>query len=297
MSEQAVNEVLTELFEDVENVLSRRTNQIIRTIGESRLAISDFLAGYVENGSIPTSKIPQIMRDLDEIEAQMYRNIRDDLRSVVKDIAEQSTTSISEAVIGAIGTGALLSFIGITSVNVLTNEAIFSALTGLGVIGFITSIVTSVFNRKGDDDKTLNDRIRSLARLLTNEIRNTLRATIGRGEDNAVIIRELNRVIDENDWRVRTIVETESLYATRQSVAKFAETSEIVKGLRIVDFPQGHEHARGDREHDHHQCFIYAHVDAHGLGEGVYPVTTRKIRNPHPQCRAQLQYVLIDEFQ
>lgn len=292
MSEAKVNEALLALHEEVNNVLSRKSNRVLRAIGESRLAISDLLAKHSEeDGKIPSNKLTAVLTELTDVEAQMYRNLRDEVRLEVKDVAERSSHSISEAVIGALGTGALLSFIGIAELDALTNEAIFGALVGIGVMQFVTSVVTSVFNRKGDDGLTLIDRLDSLASMLINEIRDTLRVNIMKGEDNAVIIRKLNDVIEETDWRVKTIVETESMFALRQSIGKFGEESKVVKAVKIVDFPHG-----DPKEHRRHKCYIYAHSDEHGLGEGVYPVTTLKIRNPHPRCRSLLQYVLVDEF-
>lgn len=296
MSEKMANEALTKLAESVDNVLPRRNNQILRTLSNHRLTISDILAKYVVDGKIPKGNLTKLLNELSAVEAEMYRNLRSDLQSVVKGITEQSTATLTGPIITAIGIPALMSFIGIESANVLTTEALFSAVVGIGVLDFITSIVTSTFNRTGDDGKKLNDRLRAITSLLMNEVRTLLRKTIGQGEDPAVIVRELNRVFDENDWRVSTIVETESLFAMRQSIAKFAETSGAVKALKIIDFPHGHEHEHGDHYHHRHKCYIYAHSDEHGLGKGVYPVTTRKIRNPHPQCRAIIHFVLVDEL-
>lgn len=296
MSEKMANEALTRLAESVDNVLPRRNNQILRTLSNHRLTISDILAKYVVDGKIPKGNLTKLLNELNAVEAEMYRNLRSDLQSVVKGITEQSTATLTGPIITAIGIPALMSFIGIESANVLTTEALFSAVVGIGVLDFITSIVTSTFNRTGDDGKKLNDRLRAITSLLMNEVRTLLRKTIGQGEDPAVIVRELNRVFDENDWRVSTIVETEALFAMRQSIAKFAETSGAVKALKIIDFPHGHEHEHGDHYHYRHKCYIYAHSDEHGLGKGVYPVTTRKIRNPHPQCRAIIHFVLVDEL-
>lgn len=293
MSEAQINEQITEMFNGTENVLNRRTRQLIRTIGASRLTISDLISKYAdeESGKVPQSKLPQLLREVDELEAGLYRNIRDDLREAVKGIAEQSATSLSEIIVGTIGYTALESFIGLGTINTLSEQALFSILIGLGIAEFVTSIVTSTFNRKGDDGLDLNDRLRNLAQLLAHDLRNILRETIGRGEGTAEIMRKINRVIEDNDWRVATIVETESMFALRQSIGKFAETSGMVKALKIVDFPHGEP-----GEHERHLCHIYAHRNEHGMGEGVYPVGTRKIRNPHPQCRSILQFVMIDEF-
>lgn len=291
MSEQAINQSLEELYNGVANVISRRTNQVIRTIGNSRLTISDVLAKYEKDGKIPTSEIPNVLKELEALDEILYRDMRTAIRTSVKDIAEYSTESLSELIIAAIGVSALAAFIGVSEADLLTNQALFSMIIGMGVTDFITSVVTSTFNRVGEDGNNLNDRIRALARILSDEIRNTLRKNIIKGEVNAVTIRELDRVINEYGWRVGTIVDTESFFSARQSVAKFAELSGIVAGLKIIDFPHGKP-----GEHERHKCFIYAHTDEHGMGRGVYPVTTRKIRNPHPQCRSILTYVMIDEF-
>jgi len=294
--EQEINEGLEELFEQIERSLPRRNAQVRKAVDRARLSISDILAKYTDsNGTIPRSKVNAVLRDLAAVEGEIYRNLRNEMAVVVEDVGEETVTELSELILAAIGVAALIKVAGLpkdfANLSVGAAESVFGALTGKTIREFVEAMVSSTFNRRGSDQKRLNDRLRRIARVLRKEIEVTLRESIRNGEGTTEILRKVERKFSDLDWQIDTLVETESLYTMRQSVARFAEESGIVAALKIVDFPHG-----DIREHMRHKCYIYANSDEHGLGKGVYPIGTRKIRNPHPRCRSVLLFVLKDEF-
>ena len=294
--EQEINEGLEELFEQIERSLPRRNAQVRKAVDRARLSISDILAKYTDsNGTIPRSKVNAVLRDLAAVEGEIHRNLRNEMAVVVEDVGEETVTELSELILAAIGVAALIKVAGLpkdfANLSVGAAESVFGALTGKTIREFVEAMVSSTFNRRGSDQKRLNDRLRRIARVLRKEIEVTLRESIRNGEGTTEILRKVERKFSDLDWQIDTLVETESLYTMRQSVARFAEESGIVAALKIVDFPHG-----DIREHMRHKCYIYANSDEHGLGKGVYPIGTRKIRNPHPRCRSVLLFVLKDEF-
>lgn len=294
--EQEINEGLEELFEQIERSLPRRNAQVRRAVDRARLSIADILAKYTDsNGTIPRSKVNAVLRDLAAVEGEIHRNLRNEMAVVVEDVGEETVTELSELILAIIGVAALIKVVGLpkdfANLSVGAAESVFGALTGKTIREFVEAMVSSTFNRRGSDQKRLNDRLRRIARVLRKEIEVTLRESIRNGEGTTEILRKVERKFSDLDWQIDTLVETESLYTMRQSVARFAEESGIVAALKIVDFPHG-----DIREHMRHKCYIYANRDEHGLGKGVYPIGTRKIRNPHPRCRSMLLFVLKDEF-
>lgn len=291
MSDAVFNEQMDEVLHSVENVLPRKRAQVNRSIDGFRLPVADVLAKYESDGTIPTTSVKNVVDEVRALENSLYRTIQTEMRLAYKDIAEMTTESIAGALIVAFGIPAVLSAIGVATTDVLTNQAIFSAAVAMDVLQFIGSVVASVFNRTDSDGKSLNDRIRSYVRDLLRDITDTLRKNIMTGEVTATMLRNIKKDIDRHSWRVNTIVNTESMFAMRQSIAKFGETSDLVEAVKIVDFPHG-----DPKEHRRHKCYQYANADDHGLGKGVYPVSTRKIRNPHPQCRSVLHLLFIDDI-
>lgn len=295
-NEEKLNKALDELHKSFEHSLPRQSGQVIRAMNRSRLTIADVLSKHADSGGvIPKSKANAVVSDLATVEGELYRNIRDELHAVVYDTAESTTVGVAEAVIAVLGALTIVEFAGLSTaiagIGAGLVALVFTALTGDGYIDYAQSVEESVFNRKGDDDKVLNDRLKELARSVYGDITVTLRNSIQQGEGTSGMIRKIERKFKDVAWRIKTIVETEVAYAQRQSIGRFAEKTGIARGLKIVDYPHG-----DPATHRRHKCYEYAHQNEHGLGQGVYPVTTRKIRNPHPRCRSSLHFVLVDEL-
>ena len=294
MSEKAVNKAITEIYKSLENTLPRKTGQVIRAVDKARLLIADILAKYTnKDGIIPRNKVSAVLSDLQQVEAEIYKYLRDELRAVLQVTAEDTTMSLAEAIVAIYEAKTLIEFLGLNAsileLPIEIVELIFNLLTGSSYRTNRNTSVGSAFNRMGEDGLQLNARLRNISLLLREEVSQTLRDNIQNGEVTSDILRNVERKFKELAWRIVTIVETEALYVMRQTIAMFAENSNMVESLKIVDYPHGTDHER-------HKCYIYAHSDEHGLGEGIYPISTRKIRNPHPRCRSTLHLVMVDKF-
>lgn len=297
MSEKAMNKSITEIYEAIERTLPRKDAQAARAVEKARLLIADVLAKYTnEDGIIPRNKVNAVLTDLQVMDSEIYKYLRDELRLILQDTADDTTLSLAEALVTVYGAKALADFVGLNA-SVLALpldvvELLFNLLTSSSRKRHAESAVESAFNRKGEGDQLqLNARLRNVAIVLREEVSKTLRNSIQNGEGTSDILRKTTSNFKDLEWRLATIVETEALYVMRQTLAKFAEASKMVAALKIVDYPHGDA-----KVHERHKCHIYAHSDEHRLGNGVYPVGTRKIRNPHPRCRSTLHFVMEDKF-
>jgi len=296
-TQQKLNEALSANYEAFERTLPRKNGQVMRAAGGSRLTIADVLAKYADStGKIPKNKTTAVVAELSAIQDEIYRDLNAELRTTISDSAEDATVSTASLIATVIGVLAVIKFAGLSKAIAdfgadIVAQILFSALTGFGFAEFIKAITDSVFNHKADDGKQLNDRLHEVAKALHDGITETIRKSIRNGEGVTGIIRKVKQKFREVNNRLKTIVETESLYAHRQALAWFAEKSGLVSALKIVDYPHG-----DPAEHRRHKCYIYAHQDEYGLGEGVYPVSTRKIRHPHPRCRSTLHFILDEKL-
>lgn len=293
-NEEKLNKELTKIYESFERTLPYKSGQFIRTVDKTRLTVADILGKHAgTDGKIPKERTNKVITEVGSVEGEIYRNMRDELRAIVNSSAAQVTTLIAEAVIAVIGASAFLKLLGIgadiAEAGVDIVAFIFNARTGYSYAGYADAVVDSLFNRVGSDGKKMNDRLRLLSKTLRSNISKTLRQSIHKGEVTSEALRKVKRKIAESANHFKTIIETECLNAVRQAKAWFAEKSGIVSALKIVDYPHGTVHAR-------HKCYEYAHADEHGLGKGIYPVTTVKIRHPHPRCRSTLHFKLKKEF-
>lgn len=292
MGEKQFNKQLDELLEEIVNTLPIKYGQLTRAVDRSRLMVEDIVAKYADtNGKVPRNKQGAIVRDLQRVESQIYREMQTELQTMFYATALTTADKLGLALQTAINTAGLLAVANIAEAYLETAWLLLSALLGKGTNEYVRDIAKTPFNRKDDDGLRLNDRLRDISRSITRQVSSTLRQSIRNGEVSSSMNRKIARDFKSLAWRLKTIVETEVLYVMRNGVATFAELSGIAKGLRIKDYPHG---APG--EHEKHMCHIYAHKDDHGLGEGVYPVGTRKIRHPHPRCRSTLHLVLHDKL-
>lgn len=245
---------------------------------------------------VPTDYSP---KGISAIERQIYDTYLKAFRAELETTVRASSTSLVEALVAAIGPSAILGIIGVTTVlsaaelaktGVLT-ELVFAFLFGIGIAEFVASVISGILNRKAGDGKSTRDRIRIFANEVAKEIAKAIEASIKGDDTAATIAKRIQKVYKDAEWRVGRLVETETLTAYRTSVARLAGMSDVFSYVKIIDFPEGHRDT-----HPRHLCYKYARADEHGLGAGIYPATTVKIRNPHPQCRSILVPVLTEEL-
>lgn len=291
MGQKQFNAQIDGLLRNLDNTLPRKYGQVNRASERARLTVEDILAKHADHtGKIPRNKQGAVLADVTRIEGQIYRDIQSELQVVFNSTAEATAMGLSLAVATAIETATLLAVLGLAK-SLADIALLFPALLGKSTDQFIRDIAKTPFARKDSDGLKLNDRLRDISRVITRQVTGTLRTSIRKGEVTSEMNRKIKRDFTSLAWRLKTIVETESLYVHRNAIGMFAELSGIAKGLRIQDYPHGKA-----GEHERHKCYEYAQADEHGLGKGVYPVTTRKIRHPHPRCRSTLHLVLVDRL-
>lgn len=286
MTEEQINKRLTEMQEEFDNRLPSYKRRVIMAFTIARSKVNDIIAKYAKDGVIPKSRKSAAVKELDAVEAALYRDLLSQTTAVLEDAVKAAGSNVNEVLVAAIGVSALLALRGQEDPSGGFTEGMLIAI-GLGLLALIRKVLSTVIGRKGDDGKNLRDRLRKLSADAMNEARTTLRKSIQNSEDTATVQRRMSELFGNMEWRLNRITETEPHVAYRTAIAQAAESSDLVAALRIIDYPHG-----GPGEHERHKCYQYAHADEHGMGEGVYPLNTRKIRNPHPQCRSRLLLVL-----
>ncbi|WP_079516520.1 hypothetical protein [Rossellomorea marisflavi] len=289
MGQQQFNEAIDELFEATQNKLPQYYGRLTRANDRARLMVEDILAKHAGPDSVvPRNKSAAVTRELQQVESQVYRDIRSELQRMFEEAAFAQSSGLALAVSGALDVAALLAVAGIAQAYAESASYLLAALIGKPTEEFTSSLSKAPFNRKDSDGLQLNDRLRDIARTTTRQVASTLRKSIRNGEVTSRMNRKVARDFNSLAWRLKTIVETETLYLHRNAIGMFAELTDITRGVKIVDYPHGKP-----GEHERHKCHIYAHQNEHGLGEGVYPPGTRKIRHPHPRCRSTLHLELV----
>jgi hypothetical protein len=292
-TQDKLEQSLIESFESFERQIPKQRKAVLASISTARLALNERLAAKSVKGVTPKGADAQkIVDDAERLIATAYATT---LRKELEQTVRASAVSTAEALIAALGPVAVLELTGLVIAMSIAElletglliEFVFALIFGIALTAFVSAIVDSLMRRVESDGRNTNSRIRRFANEVSTELAKVIRQSAANGDNMADLVRKVEQVFAEADWRVRRLVDTEIMAAYRSSVARLTEGSTIVKGLRIIDFPEGHEET-----HDRHKCYQYAQVDEFGLGKGVYPVTVRKIRNPHPQCRSILVPVL-----
>ena len=276
ISEKTLERRLRNLYEDFYSRQPQANRRVAKALEMAELRVTALIAEHAENGKLNQRALQRLLTELETIERQLSAELSALLQAEIRKAIEEAGIGLNEILLAA----------GITAVLLNDEEEADGILValGTGLIALVLFVLGATVRRKGDDGLALLDRLRYLAYDLRHELEKELRKAKG----NVAGALEANkRVFRSAKWRVERLVETETAYAFRRAVARASETSGAVDALRIVDFPHGKPSV-----HRRHKCYIYAHADEHGLGTGVYPIGTRKILNPHPQCRSIIIPVL-----
>lgn len=287
MNEKQINKRLDEAQASFDRLVPGYTRLVKQAFDLARIRVTDILVKHTVNGKIPVNRLNAISRELTAVEDALYKDLLSQTKAVVEDAAGTAGEGLNGVLVTAVGVTALTALQEPQqgSTAVLTAGVLLAI--GMAIAAFVAKITSTVFNRTGDDGKDLRYRLRKLASDIVSEIRLSLRKSIRKREDYATVQNNVLQSFLDVESRIDRIIETEAHVAYRTGIAIGAEQSGLVQALKIVDFPHGSHGV-----HKRHKCYEYAHADEHGMGEGVYPVTTRKIRNPHPQCRSRLYIVL-----
>jgi hypothetical protein len=276
MTDKTLERRLRKLYEDFFARQPQASRRVNKALEHAELRVTALIAEHSEDGKLDKRALQRILTELEVIERQLAAELSALMQAEIRKAIEEAGIGLNEILLAA----------GVTAVLVNDEEeadGILAAL-GTGLLALVLYVLGATFRRKGDDDKNLHERLRYLAHDLRMELERELRKAKG---NIASALQANKRVFKDAKWRVERLVETETAYAFRRAVARASETSGAVTALRIIDFPHGKPSV-----HRRHKCYMYAHADEHGLGTGVYPLGTRKILNPHPQCRSAIIPVL-----
>lgn len=285
MTEKQINQRIVEMQEALEKRLPAYSRQVKQAFDLARARVSDIIVKYVKDGKVPKNRITAINRELSAVEAALYRDLLSQTTIIIEDTVKDAGEGLNEALVLAVGAVTLYAMQDEQEGSEALSTAGFLLAIGMGLLALIKSVLGTVLGRSGDDGLNLRDRLRNLAADIIADVKKTLRKSNNTGEDYANVQKNIAQIFGDVEWRVNRIVDTEVAVAHRTAIAKAAESSDLVAALKIIDFPHG-------TNHESHKCYEYARANDHGMGEGVYPVSTRKIRNPHPQCRSRLVLVM-----
>lgn len=285
MTEKQINDAIVKMQEDMERRIPAYTRQVKQAFDLARARVSDILVKYVKDGKVPKNRIATINRELSAVEAALYRDLLSQTTIIIEDTVKDAGEGLNKALVVAIGVTALYAMREEEEGSEALSAAGFLLALGTGLLALIKSVLSTVLGRSGDDGLDLRDRLRKLSADIIADVKKTLRKSNNTGEDYTTIQRNIAQIFGDYEWRVNRIIDTEAPVAYRTAIARAAEYSELVEAIKIIDFPHG-------KHHHKHKCYEYARADDYGLGKGVYPVKTRKIRNPHPQCRSRLVLVM-----
>lgn len=285
MSEKQVNDRLLEMQEAFEKKLPTYSRQVKQAFDLARARVADIIVKHAKDGKVPKNRVNALNSELSAVEARLYRDLLSQTTIIIEDAATDASEGLNKALVIAVGATILLAMNEEEEGSEALTAAGFLLAIGIGLLALIKKVLGTVLGRSGDDGLNLRDRLRKLAADIIADVRKTLRKSSNASEDIADIQRKVAQIFGDVEWRVDRIVETEAPVAYRTAIAQAAELSDLVAALKIIDFPHG-------KHHEKHKCYEYARANEHGMGKGVYPVTTRKIRNPHPQCRSRLVLVM-----
>lgn len=268
-NQERFDEVMRKIAEDYGKLNAKQQEFAIKEFGRIIGEISALLAEYESgDGTVERKRLAKLLRDLETIE----KNVRNAGIVTMQTIIEQSAVFTTNAISGA-----------------LTDVLGAAAISGAVMDRVNSDVARYVIGRFGADGLVLSDRVWNVVGDIRDEMSKTLRAGILRGESVSKLTKRVREVHDNETWKIKRLVITEGNTAHRTATSYNAQRSDVVKGLKIVDRPEGH------KRHGEHRCYELAHQDKYGWGMGVYKKTDTEIFSPHPNCRAILTYVLADK--
>lgn len=251
--------------------LDGRSQAIARRIERMRSDVYDILQDYEKkDGRISRTRINALLRELDEIEDEIYLEFAKEMEDAITETVEDAESDMRKALLGLLGASLLL---GPNGEKLNSNEIVEEA-------------IEYVMKRKSSDGLTLPDRLHSSAGLLRDEIQKAIRYGILRNESVTKISRRVKKSFEDMSWRIERIVKTELPIAFRKIVSVLGGKLNIIKAVQIIDNRGRH------RYHERHECYRLAEQDMYGWGKGLYRPEDTFIFDPHPQCSAYFRYVL-----
>jgi uncharacterized protein (UPF0335 family) len=263
-----LNRLLRESAEQYKAISARHRRFALREIDRIRLELIELLMKYADKDNrIAINRLNSLLRELERLQEQTRKTLEDSIRDGVRQSAEYGVDS------------------GLAALR--------SALTGTAEAAIVAShfdyindrVFQYVVNRFGKDGLVLSDRIWKLSHEQYNEIEAVIRSGIVNGTSVNTMVRQIKKVYDTEEWKVKRLVITEGNTAYRTASAYLAQESRVVKGLRIH---------RGRANRPNHRCTQLEKIDRYGLGTGIYLPTDPEVLNPHPNCTSYVTYELVE---
>jgi hypothetical protein len=271
MSKQTeLDAALEKLAGDYQKLSDKQIDFAIKEIARVRGDISDILSDYADkDGIIKRERLARLLRELDQVELLIREYGTTAMDAIIKETSAFATAGASAAIVGAIGSGALVS----ASMERLNRD-----------------VFEYVVKRFGDDGLILSDRVWNLSGEMRDELSKVLRADILRGEAVSTMLANVRRVHENETWKIKRLVVTEGNTAYRAATAMNAERSDVVEWVKI------NESGRRHRHHPSHRCYKLAREDNYGQGAGIFKPSDSQIYMPHPNCSSFITYVIDEEY-
>lgn len=264
--QKQLNEALEESAKAFKELTQKQIDFAINEIHRTRQQLNDMLQKHaMADGSFKKTRIQAILRDLDTVEKRITENGMNAIESITKQ---------TSALVANKRQGTLENLLG-------TN-----AIDGVQFNRLPENVFRYVSTRFAADGLLLSDRVWKLSGQLRDELGSTIRTGILQGKNLSTMIADVRRVYDNDTWKIRRLVLTESAIAYRTADMYVAQQSKVVKGLKIH---------RGRANRPDHACTILSQQDNYGWGAGVFKPDDTAIMNPHPNCTSWLEYVLIED--
>lgn len=265
--QEELDGIMADIATDYGKLNTKQQNFAIREIGRTRLELNDLLTEYAtDDGIIKRQRLNSLLRDLESIEKSVRRNGMVAMEQVITETSQHTTQSVGKGLESVIGQ---------------------PALSGIAFDRIDAKALRYVVNRFGNDGLVLSDRIWQLAGDQRDALNKVIRSSIIRGESVSSVIASVRRVYENETWKIRRLVLTETATAQRVSEAYFAQESPVVQAIKIH---------RGRADRPEHKCTQLELDDKYGMGAGVYLPTDSEVFNPHVNCTSWFTYVLKEKF-
>lgn len=266
-----LDKLMDEASNEVMSGLTAYSDEAIDRVERTRLEVYDILDEYSKkNGIISESRIRSLLRELDDIEQDIYSELEDEIKASLYKTVEQANKNSKGALVALLGVA--LVFGG--RAKAPKNKQV------------VDDTVNFVMTRKASDGLTLTDRLRAYASLLIGNIQASIRYGIRRKETVNRLYNRVRGAYKSSAWMIKRLVTTELPLAYRKTILYVGGKSGIIRAVKIIDHRGRHPY------HEHHECYRLAEQDKYGWGKGVYRVEDTFILDPHPQCSAYYRYIL-----
>lgn len=233
--------------------------------------LSQVLTAHADkDGRISRRRLNTLIKEFDHVLAKARTDLFGEITDIVKETADRSVNELNRIFYREVGENLIASE--------LHNKV-------------IDAVVKEQIERDAGDRLNLSDRVWILTNELHAELTKVVTAGVLKNQALSELMKAVREVHDNEAWKIRRLVITESNTTHRLATGTAAAESKVVEAIKLNDKHRPH------RNHATHRCYTLARADDYGLGAGVYPKEKYDlIAMPHPQCSAYISYVLNDKY-